>query len=123
MMCKSDFRRQRWNGYASTNRLVVRSMAIQHSTVKRSTVKRSCSICWLSPQIAAPGGDGVYQLSSAAQNGEVLSTWPSASALSDGADYPLLNDGVGGHYGYLQVGLQPDSPLSHSRTACPPRVR
>ncbi len=59
------------------------------------------------PQVAAPGGDGAYQLSTEAQNGEVLSTWPSLSALSDGADAALLTDGVGGHYGYLQVSVAP----------------
>ena len=65
-------------------------------------------------QVAAPGGDGVYQIATEAQNGEVLSTWPSSAALTDDADFALLTDGVGGRYGYLQVGSQLSAACSHS---------
>jgi hypothetical protein len=53
--------------------------------------------------LAAPGGDGVYQFTNEARNGEVLSTWPSSPSLAESADFQLVNDGNGGNYGYLQV--------------------
>ena len=53
--------------------------------------------------MAAPGGDGVYQFTAEAVNGEVLSTWPSSHALAESADFQLLTGSNGGKYGYLQV--------------------